>query len=341
MHYLRRLSILMTIATAIWPFCTCSWSSPALPEVRVKRLQFKDDGTGLRENTRENAPKRLQNKSKPLANVYSKRMGPEGAPVIVLVHGLDSSSSTWSDIARELSRTYQVILYDQRGHGSTDKEGTDYSSYTMAEDLARLLDGYSISSAHLIGHSMGGRTVLRFSELFPDRVKSVVVEDMDIILKANRSANQIEKNRILASHIEQRIQGRKFKSKVELQAFLEPYFGYNAEYLAKSKSTLGLDGYYHLAIHPEVSLMYRYQPYTEVMGDSLRRFTAPLLFIRADQTVDWSAMSDEGTRQIQAIRPDANVVTIKGSRHSVHKTHPVEFLTQISDFLANSSLERQ
>ena len=98
---------------------------------------------------------------------------------IVLIHGLGGMLETWTEVSKELTdRGYQVLSYDQRGHGLTVAEGENYSSSLLATDLKGLLDHLKIKKVHLIGHSMGARTALRFANLYPDRAISVISEDM-------------------------------------------------------------------------------------------------------------------------------------------------------------------
>jgi pimeloyl-ACP methyl ester carboxylesterase len=86
----------------------------------------------------------------------------EGPPVL-LVHGFASSSrinwgeTGWVRTLTEAGR--QVILFDHRGHGESEKlyDSGQYSALLMADDAARLLDHLGITSADVIGYSMGAR----------------------------------------------------------------------------------------------------------------------------------------------------------------------------------------
>ena len=111
---------------------------------------------------------------------------------IVILHGLFGSLDNWVTHARTLESDYTVILVDQRNHGKSPHDPLlDYGR--MAEDLRELMDDHGITQAHLLGHSMGGKTVMEFAGRYPDRVDRLIVADMapreylphhDLVLRA-------------------------------------------------------------------------------------------------------------------------------------------------------------
>jgi len=99
----------------------------------------------------------------------------EGEPVIIL-HGFLGMLDNWKTFGRKLSESYKVYLVDQRDHGkSPHTEDFDYD--TLAEDLNHFMNEHNIPASNLIGHSMGGKTVMRFTQLYPEKtLKSIVVD---------------------------------------------------------------------------------------------------------------------------------------------------------------------
>lgn len=98
-------------------------------------------------------------------------------PALIILHGLFGSLDNWVTHARILSSDFTVILPDQRNHGkSPHSEVWDYPA--MAEDLADLMDSHGIFQAHLLGHSMGGKTAMQFAAAYPERIDRLVVADM-------------------------------------------------------------------------------------------------------------------------------------------------------------------
>lgn len=99
----------------------------------------------------------------------------QGEPLI-LIPGTGFSGEVWLTYqVPELSKSLNVIIHDQRGCGrSTHVQGV-YTIDQMANDVVALLDHLGIRSAHVVGHSMGGRIGLSMALNFPRRVKSLVL----------------------------------------------------------------------------------------------------------------------------------------------------------------------
>lgn len=99
-----------------------------------------------------------------------------GEPV-VLVHGWASNGEqNWAAVIKDLSKDYQVIVMDCRGHGKSDKphEASKYG-IEMVKDIVRLMDSLRIKKAHIAGYSMGAMIVLKFIATHPNRVLSAVM----------------------------------------------------------------------------------------------------------------------------------------------------------------------
>ncbi|MGD0785851.1 MAG: alpha/beta hydrolase [Sedimentisphaerales bacterium] len=106
------------------------------------------------------------------AYIYYEIAG-KGQPVI-LIHAYSVDCRMWDSQFTELAKHYQVIRYDLRGYGKTDKpiEGLKYSH---AEDLHKLMWFLGIPKAHLVGLSMGASVAVDFLALYPKEVLSVTV----------------------------------------------------------------------------------------------------------------------------------------------------------------------
>jgi 3-oxoadipate enol-lactonase len=103
--------------------------------------------------------------------------GPADAPWLVFSNSLATNLSMWDPQAADLSRSFRLLRYDQRGHGGTDAPAGRYTYATLVADALALFDALGIERPHFCGLSMGGATALGLAELYPDRVDSVVVCD--------------------------------------------------------------------------------------------------------------------------------------------------------------------
>lgn len=96
-----------------------------------------------------------------------------------------------------ISRDRDVFLVDLRNHGESDHHASmQYEE--MAEDLLRFIDRRELAKVTLIGHNIGGKTAMAFTQLFPDRVAGLISLDTaptassaDLRSKALASLKQI------------------------------------------------------------------------------------------------------------------------------------------------------
>ena len=110
---------------------------------------------------------------------HYQRLG-KGGPTVVFLHGLvmDNLSSFYFTMAPQISRFADVILYDLRGHGNTDRPQSGYTVSEMVADLFALLDSLNVTEpVLLVGHSFGGLLAQAFAVTYPSRVLGIVLID--------------------------------------------------------------------------------------------------------------------------------------------------------------------
>ena len=109
--------------------------------------------------------------------VYYELTG-EGDPLILL-HGVADSGAMWKELGYvdRLSRHFQVVNVDQRGHGRTTRPdiAAAYATDRRIDDVIAVMDDLGIRSAHLFGYSMGGRNAINLAARFPERARSLVL----------------------------------------------------------------------------------------------------------------------------------------------------------------------
>lgn len=96
-------------------------------------------------------------------------------PVVVLVHGIASSSETWGRVMPALAEHVTTVAPDLLGHGGSTKSAGDYSLGALASGIRDLMNELGHDRATLIGHSLGGGVVMQFAYQFPDRCERLVL----------------------------------------------------------------------------------------------------------------------------------------------------------------------
>ena len=98
----------------------------------------------------------------------------QGEPLI-FVPSTAFSGEVWKPSQMPLAESLNIIFHDPRGCGRSVAAQVVYTIEQMALDIVALMDHLQIRSAHLIGHSMGGRIALSLAQNFPGRVKSLIM----------------------------------------------------------------------------------------------------------------------------------------------------------------------
>ncbi|MCU1487227.1 MAG: putative hydrolase [Actinomycetia bacterium] len=90
-------------------------------------------------------------------------------PLVVLAHGWTEQRETWSLVVRRLlDAGCRVVLYDQRGHGSSTSGSDGFTIPRLAGDLRAVLEAVDARDAVLVGHSMGGMTIMSLAKEHPE-----------------------------------------------------------------------------------------------------------------------------------------------------------------------------
>ena len=100
-----------------------------------------------------------------------------GTSPLVFVHGFGCARSDWNAQIAHFSPRRQTVAVDLPGHGKTPAEAADCSIERYGAAVAELLDALDVTSAVLIGHSMGCRVVTEAALQAPGRVGRVVLVD--------------------------------------------------------------------------------------------------------------------------------------------------------------------
>jgi pimeloyl-ACP methyl ester carboxylesterase len=94
---------------------------------------------------------------------------------IVLLHGFLENKKMWKEYVDFFSEKYHVITIDLLGHGESEPLGYVHEMEDNANVVHEVLKNLKIEKATIVGHSMGGYVGLAFAELYPDKIKKLVL----------------------------------------------------------------------------------------------------------------------------------------------------------------------
>ena len=249
-----------------------------------------------------------------------KRFG-EGEPLIVL-HGLLGMLDNWQGPGKLLSDAYDVIIVDLRNHGhSPHSDLHDYDS--MVEDVLALMDDLGIPTAHVLGHSMGGKVAMALAQHFPDRLRKLIVAD--IAPKYYPVHHQKIFDGLRAVQLSQ------LEKRTDAEAYMLPHIAEPGvrQFLMKS------------LYHPDrKSFAWRFnldglEANIERVGQAIDEmdFEGETLFLRGGRS---DYILDEDWADIKVLFPHSYLMTIDGVGHWLHAEKPNEFVAAVKDFLGNT-----
>ncbi len=243
----------------------------------------------------------------------------EGYPIIIL-HGLFGTLDNWQTIAKKLAEHYSVHIIDQRNHGRSPHDDTfDYAA--MADDLQAFMESQWIYEAHIIGHSMGGKTAMQFALTYPDLVNQLVV--VDIAPKVYKGGHQAIFEALFSLDVST-LTSRKQADAALMDKI--PDFGVR-QFLLKNLTNDKKGGYKW-----KMNLPIIYQNYEQVLAaiESEETFDHPTLFIRGGAS---DYIQDEDLLLIESFFPGAKLTTVADAGHWVHAVAPKELLNLVTTFL--------
>ena len=242
-----------------------------------------------------------------------------GEPLIVL-HGLLGSHQNLLPACRKFAEHFHVFALDQRNHGHSPHE--DVMNYeVMAQDVIELMDAHQLDTAHVLGHSMGGKTAMQLALHHPARVNKLVVADMSPRTAPPRFDKLL---RALGElHVDE------FKTRQEADHALAPSVPEQTlrQFVLKNLVPNEQGGYRwrnNLA-----GITASYSNLREAIHNAIP-FTGNACFILGG---DSDYVRDADKAEIHQLFPSVQFVTIAGAGHWVHAAKPVEFAEAVMKFL--------
>jgi pimeloyl-ACP methyl ester carboxylesterase len=253
--------------------------------------------------------------------LYFRQVGESGQPIIIL-HGIFGSSDNWLTIGKVLGEKNRIYMVDQRNHGQSPR--SDVFNYeVMADDLKEFIDEHQLENPIIVGHSMGGKTVMQFAMNYPDAFAKMIVVDIapkyypvhhSMILQGLAAidlpnlASRTEANEIL----------KRFEEQEGVRQFLLKNLWRNPEKGNQFDWRINV---------PVIAKN------IDVVGHELANEKAiqqPVLFIRGENS---HYIQPEDERKIWELFPNYELVSIVGAGHWVQADQPQAFIETVNQFV--------
>lgn len=254
-----------------------------------------------------------------MAEIVHSRIVGAGEPLLIL-HGFLGMGDNWKTLANQFSEHYEVHLIDQRNHGrSFHSEEFDYE--LLVDDLKQYIDHHELDNVSLLGHSMGGKTVMLFSVNYPEIVKNMMVADISpryypphhhaILEGLNAVDFSLQKSRSAIEEV--------------LKQFI-PEFSVR-QFLMKNVMRISKDEF---AFRFNLSSLTEHYEEITVPLPSFCQFDGAALFLRGENS---GYIGEDDIALIKAHFSNAEIITIKNGGHWLHADNPKDFYTAVITFL--------
>jgi 3-oxoadipate enol-lactonase len=264
------------------------------------------------------------------------RITGEGEPV-AQIHGAGFGHFNFDPATPALARHFQVIDYDMRGYGASDRPVQDYDMEVWADDLAGLLDSLGVERAHVHGTSMGGMIAIVFAGKYPDRTAAVVINCA--AAKLGRAGRLIFRNWIDIARLDPDGPGsRTLAELIAWQAFSKAF-------LESSDAEAAVDNTQRILRDSNVVEVFTAacQAMCDMdLTDWLPRITAPTLVLGGDEDImtPWDqGPAGAGQEAIYEGIAGAEKHVIVGSGHSTIFDNSEEHNRVVIDFFRRHALE--
>ena len=279
----------------------------------------------------ENAVSTSRYRAMPLLQVNGTRLYYErtgaGEP-LVLVHGSWVDCRVWEAVAPALARSFDVVIYDRRGHSRSSCPPGQGSVREDVDDLAALIDLLGLTPAHIAGASWGGSITLRLAAARPELPRTVAVHEPPLFDLLNREATdwpELAELRARLAAVATRLESG------DLEGAARLYFDRVA---ATNGGWAGLDRRHRRMLLAN-ALTYldqcRDPEALDIELDGLTAFGGPALVTYGDVR---PPLFKRIVELLVAVMPGARAQSIPGTAHDPQVTHPESYARAVQDFVA-------
>ncbi len=252
--------------------------------------------------------------------LHSKVLGSSKNKIIIL-HGFLGSLDNWITFSKKISENnFEVHLVDQRNHGKSF-HSNEFSYELMVKDLHEYISKFNINSVSIIGHSMGGKTAMLFSLIYPDLVEKLIV--VDILPVSYNKTYDLIFDSLLSINLKQ------IKSRNEFNLHLKKYFDDHGFILFLSKNLKrSLDGGFEYKSNIKI-LRKTYSNVTSSINFH-KEYRKGVLFIKGENS---DYIDSENLKITSKLFPKYKLTEIKNAGHWIHHENPDDFFSICLNYL--------
>jgi pimeloyl-ACP methyl ester carboxylesterase len=249
-------------------------------------------------------------------------------PPVVLVHGTPTSSFLWRRVAPALAEHFRVHVFDMLGFGASERhEDQEVSIAVHAAVLAELVAHWGLEAPALVGHDIGGATVLRAHLLEGVAVSRLALVDAVVLRPWITPTTQhirahLEAYATMPNHIWSQVTAAHLRRAVRREMSEEAFAGHFGQWAGPRGQALWLR-----------NLRQFDEAHTAAFEDRLGAISVPTLVLwgAGDEWLD-PAVGEEIERRI----PGARRVLIPDAGHFAMEDRPEEVTLALRDFLAEA-----
>ncbi len=250
----------------------------------------------------------------------------EGPPLL-LISGLNCDHAIlWKSVKEKLAEDYQVFMYAPRGIVPSSVPHIPYTIEMMADDASALLHHLKISSANVLGYSMGGMIALSLSIRHPDKVDNLVI--------CASSAKISNLNRLVCESY-QKILVHNVPTQ-DAEKVMLPWLFSNTYLTAlmENRLTTPMPQLKPLMQQDPLGLLHQFEALASCdMNPHLSEINTPTLIIAGEKDL---LMPIEDAQNLEARIPNARLVVIPHAGHLLIHEQPNIFLQMVSAFMKST-----
>ena len=250
--------------------------------------------------------------------------GGDELPPMVLLHGMRDSARSWELFAGSLKDSFRVLALDSRGHGDSDWAASGgYTFRDHVSDVETFFNALELDDAIIAGHSAGGRYAWAYAVENPDRVRALIIVDIDPDPQNAQTARDFSD---IAAEPDSWDSLEEFEQRLRDRQVYTGGAALRSQALAVSRQTANGKHVWKA----DIRIVTEYE--RPDLWDSWGRIECPVLLVRGRQS---KLLTHETAVRMRAALPASKVrlAELEGGGHWFHQDFPGAFEATVKWFL--------